>query len=118
MELRVAEEHGELGSHGTEHVLGHDLRRPAVLAMLAPGAQPLHERRSQPGLVRPTLRRGHRVAVAVQEAVRALKPSDGPLDPPGVARQLRLTRPGLGDGPRRAAHVLIEAVPQAPWEVQ
>ena len=90
-------------------ILCHQLCRPPVGAVLAPGAQALQQSGPEPCLMRAALCRWNRVAVRVQEALR-LQPAARPFHAPGGlpvgrTRQVRFSRPGLGQRPPRFADV-------------
>ena len=119
LELRVADEHRQLGGDRAQQILGGDLRGALVAAVLAPGAQALHQGGAEPGFMRAALRGGHGVAVGVQEPVASLQPGDRPFRSAGVlAGQIGLAGPELRQHRRGAGDVLLQAVAQAAGEVQ
>ena len=80
LEFRLADEHRQHGGGRAHHVVGGDLRRPAVVGQLAVGAQALRQRRAQAGLVRAAVGRRDGVAVGAREAVVVGDPGDRPFD--------------------------------------
>ena len=97
LELRVAQEQRQLRRDRIEHVVGGDLRRPLVAAMLAPGAQALDQRGAEAGLVRAALRRRARCC---SRSAGSRRPA--PARPPPI-RPCRWLRPAGPPRPPRSA---------------
>ena len=89
-----------------------------VVDELAVRLQTAAERGLERLFVGSALRRRHRVAIRSEERVLVVGPHDGPLDPPAVAVQCRLTGERLGAQPPAIAQRDGEVFDEAAGETQ
>ena len=123
LELRVAQEDGELGGELAGDVFGGDRECALVGALLAPGAQGFQQRVAEARLVRAAGRRGDGVGVGIQEGFAVLQPDRGPFHAAawaavGAVREVGLAGPDFGQGAGVAFYVGLQGVLQAAGEMQ